>query len=107
MQNATKNYTDTIHSTSKLTTVKVSRKKNVSIAEENLKDKRNKQEPEYEIGDFVRTAYKNVSCECDPTNWSYDFYRRTEVINDTIPTYHIEFQLRDKMKPYWKRQQYE
>ena len=24
------------------------------------------------------------------TNWSYKLYRITEIINDTIPTYHID-----------------
>ena len=25
------------------------------------------------------------------TNWSYNFYTFTEILNDTIPSYHIEY----------------
>ena len=39
----------------------------------------------YEIGDLVRTAdLKKTLSKSDTTNWSYDLFKITETINDTI-----------------------
>ena len=43
------------------------------------------------MGDLVRTAdLKRTFSKGDTTNWSYKVYKITEIINDTIPTYHID-----------------
>ena len=40
---------------------------------------------------LVRTADKrNIFSKFDSTNWSYNLYKITEIINDTIPSYRIE-----------------
>ena len=66
-------------------------KKNEGYVYKNLLDKRNKIKPKYEIGDLVRTAdlMKTFSKE-DTTNWSYKLYKITEIIIDTIPSYHTD-----------------
>ena len=57
----------------------------------NLLDKRNKIKPKYEIGDLVRTAdLKKTFSKGDTTNCSYKLYKIKEIINDTIPSYHID-----------------
>ena len=66
-------------------------KKNEGFVYKNLLDKRKKIKPKYEIGDLVRTAdLKKSFSKGDTTNWSYKLYKITEIINDTIPTYHID-----------------
>ena len=56
-----------------------------------LLDKRTKITPEYKINDLVRTAdIKKTFSKGDTTNWSYKLYKITEIINDTIPSYHID-----------------
>ena len=58
----------------------------------NLQDKRKKRKPKYNIGDLVRTAdTRNIFSKSDTTNWSYNLYTITEVIDDTIPKYRISF----------------
>ena len=66
-------------------------KKNEGYVHKNLLDKRKKIKPKYEIGDLVRTAdLKKMFSKGDTTNWSYKLYNITEIINDTIPSYHID-----------------
>ena len=74
-----------------MTPVQASLKKNEGYVYKNLLDKRNKIKPKYEIGDLVRTAdLKKTFSKGDTTNWSYKLYKITEIINDTIPSYHID-----------------
>ena len=58
----TKQYNNRVHSSTKLTPIQASMKKNEGFVYKNLIDKRNKIKPKYEIGDLVRTAdlKKNV-----------------------------------------------
>ena len=43
------------------------------------------------MNDLVRTAdLKKTFSEGDTTNWSYKLYKINEIINDTIPSYHID-----------------
>ena len=47
--------------------------------------------PKYEIHDLVRTAdSKRKFFISDMTNWSYKLYKITALINDTVPSYHID-----------------
>ena len=87
----TKQYNNKVHSSTKLTPIQASLKKNEGFVYKNLLDKRNKIKPKYEIGDLVTTAdLKKTFSKGDTTNWSYKLYKITEIINDTIPVYKID-----------------
>ena len=86
----TKQYNNKVHSSTKLTPLQASLKKNEGYVYKKLLDKRKKLEPKYEIGDLVRTAdIKKMFSKSDTTNWSYKLYKITEFFNDTIPAYKI------------------
>ena len=86
----TKQYNNTVHSSTKLTPKDASLKKNEGYVYKNLLDKRKKIKPKYEIGDLVGTAdLKKTFSKGDTTNWSYKLYKITEILNETIPSYKI------------------
>ena len=86
----TKQCNNRTHSSTKLTPIQASLKKNEGYVYKNLLDKRKKLKPKYEIGDLVRTAdIKKLFSKSDATNWSYKLYKITEIINDTITAYKI------------------
>ena len=86
-----KKYNNKVHSSSKLTPIQASLKKNEGYVYKNLLDKRNKIKPKFQINDLVRTAdLKKTFSKGDTTNWSYKLYEITEIVNDTIPSYHID-----------------
>ena len=87
----TKQYNNRIHTSTKLSPKDASLKKNEGYVYKNLLDKRKKIKPKYEIGDLVRTPdLKETFSKGDTTNWSYNLYKITETIKDTIPSYHID-----------------
>ena len=87
----TKQYNNKVHSSTKLTPIQASLKKNEGYVYKNLLDKRNKIKPKFQINDLVRTAdLKKTFSKGDTTNWSYKLYKITEIINDTIPAYKID-----------------
>ena len=87
----TKQYNNGIHSSTDLTTIQSSLKKNEGFAYKNLLDKRKKIQPEFKIHDLVRVAdLKKTFSKGDRTNWSYKLYEVTEIVNDTIPSYKID-----------------
>ena len=87
----TKRYNNRKHSSIKLSPKDASLKKNEGFVYKNLLDKRKKVKPKYEIGNLVRTPdLKKTFSKGDMTNWSYKLYKITEIINDTIPSYHID-----------------
>ena len=78
-----------IHSSTKLTPIEASLKKNEGFVY-NLLDKRTKITPKFQINDLVRTAdSKKTFSKPDTNNWSYKLYKITEIIIDTIPSYKI------------------
>ena len=86
----TKQYTNRIHSSTKLSPKDASLKKNEGFVYENLLDKRKEIKPKFQINDLVRVAdFKKTFSKGDTTNWSYKLYKITEITNDTIPSYHI------------------
>ena len=92
LQSITKQYNNRVHSSTKLSPKDASLKKNEGYVYKNLLDKRKKIKPKYEIGDLVRTAdLKKTFSKSDTTNWSYRLYKITKIINDTIPSYHIDY----------------
>ena len=87
----TKQYNKRIHTSTKLSPKDASLKKNEGFVYKSLLDKRKKVTPKFQINDLVRTAgLKKTFSKGDTTNWSYKMYKITEIINDTIPTYHID-----------------
>ena len=91
LQTITKHYNNRIHSTTKLSPIQASLKKNEGYVYKNLLDKRKKVNPKFQINDLVRVAdLKKTFSKGDTTNWSYKLYRITEIVNDTIPSYHID-----------------
>ena len=91
LQTITKQYNNRIHSSTRLTPIQASLRKNEGYVYKNLLDKRKKIKPKYEIDDLVRTAdLKKTFSKSDTTNWSYKLYKITEIVNDTIPSYKID-----------------
>ena len=87
----TKQYNNKVRSSTKLTPIQASLKKNERYVYKNLLDKRKKKSPKFQINDLVRTAdLKKTFSKSDMTNWSYKLYKITEIINDTIPSYNID-----------------
>ena len=91
MQTITKQYNNRIHSSTKLTPIQASLKKNESFVYKNLLDKRQKIKPKFQINDLVRVAdLKKTFSKGDTTNCSYKLYKITEIINDTRAAYKID-----------------
>ena len=91
LQTITKQYNNRIHSSTKLTPIQASLKKNEGFVYKNLLDKRKKVKPKFQINDLVRVAdLKKTFSKGDTTNWSFKLYKITEIFNDTIPSYHID-----------------
>ena len=87
----TKQYNNRTHSSTKLTPIQASLKKNEGFVYKNLLDKRKKVTPKFQVNDLIRVAdLKKTFSKGDTTNWSYKMYKITEIINDTIPSYKIE-----------------
>ena len=85
-------YNNTIHHSRKMTPIQASKKSNEKAVYSNLQDRRVKQKPKLILGQLVRTAdIRKVFSKGDSTNWSYNLYTITEVINDTIPSYRINY----------------
>ena len=87
----TKQYNNRIHSSTKLTPIQASLKKNEGFVYKNLLDKRKKITPKFQINDLVRVGdLKKTFSKGDTTNWSYKLYKISEINNDTIPSYHLD-----------------
>ena len=87
----TKQYNNGIHSSTKLTPIQASLKKNEGFAYNKLLNKRRKIQPKFQVNDFVRVAdLKKTFSKGDTTNWSFKFYKIREFNNDTIPSYRID-----------------
>ena len=69
-----------------------SKKSNEKEVYSNLRDKREIQKPNFNLGQLVRTAdIKRVFSKGDSTNYNYKLYTITEVIHDSIPSYRIDY----------------
>ena len=74
----TKQYNNRIHSSTKLTPIQASLKKNKGYVYHNLLDKRKKIKPKFQLNDLVRVAVSNKTfSKSDTTNWSYKLYKNT------------------------------
>ena len=86
-----KQYINRIYSLTKLKPIQACLKKNEGYVYIILLDKRKKKTLKFQINDLVRTAdLKKTFPKGDTTNWSYKVYKITEIINDTIPSYHLD-----------------
>ena len=86
----TKKYKNKVHSSTKLTPIQASLKKNESYVYKNLLDKRKTIKPIFQLNDLVRTAdLRKTFSKGDTTNWSYKLYKITEIRKDTVPAYKI------------------
>ena len=87
-----KQYNSTIHHSTKMKPIDASKKSNDKIVYSNLRDKRKILNPEYRLGELVRTAdIKRVFSKGDSTNYSYKLYTITEIMHDTVPSYRIDY----------------
>ena len=86
----TKQYNNRVHSPTKLTPIQASLKKNEGYVYKNLLDKGKKNEPKFQINNLIRTAdLRKTFSKGDTNNWSYELYKITEIINDTIPIFQV------------------
>ena len=74
-----------------MTPIETSLKKNEGFVHRNFSDKRKKIKPKFQVNDLVRTAeLRKTFSKGVTTNWSYKLYKITEIINDTISSYHLD-----------------
>ena len=87
----TQQYNNRVHTSTTLTAIQDSLKKNEGYVYKNSLDKRKKVKPMFQVNDLGRVAdVEKMFSKRDTTNWSYKMYKITENINDTIPSYRID-----------------
>ena len=70
----------TIHNSTKMTPLPVSKKVNEELFFPSLQDRRVRQKPKYVLGHLVPTLdIKKMFSKGDMTNYSYELYTKTEV----------------------------
>ena len=75
-----------------MTAIQASKKVNEKKVYSNRQDRRVKQQPKIKLGQLVRAAViKRVFSKGDLTNWSYKLYTITEVTQDTILSYRMDY----------------
>ena len=81
----TKQSNEKVRSSTKLTPIKGSLKKNAGFAYNNLLNKRKNVKPKFQVHDLVRVGdLRKMFAKGDTTNWSYIVYQLTKIFNDTI-----------------------
>ena len=69
-----------------------SKKANEKEVYSNLRDRRVRHQPKFKFGDLDRTSnIRLVFSEGDATTWSFNLYTTIEVIDDSIPSYRIDY----------------
>ena len=70
--------------------IQVSQKSNEKLVYPKLREKRQIQKPKFKLGHLVRTVdTAKVFNKGDSTNYNYDLYTITEIIQDTVWSYNI------------------
>ena len=92
LSSVNKQYNSTIHSSTKMTPNRASKKSKEKIVCSSLKDNREVRKPKFKLGQKVRTSnIRKVFSKGDSTNYSYEVYTITSIIHDIIPSYRIDF----------------
>ena len=87
----TKQHNNRIHTPTKLSPKDASLNKNQGYVYNKLLDKRKKIKPKFQVNDLVRTAdLKKAFSKSDTSNWSYELFKITDYVTDTIPSYKID-----------------
>ena len=87
----TKQQRNRTHSSTKLTPIEGSLKRNEAYIYQIFLDKRKKIKVKIKIHDPIRTAeLRKTFSNWDTNNWSYIFYKNTEIIIDTVPSFCID-----------------
>ena len=87
----TKQYSNRVHTSTKLAPTQSSLKKNEGFVYKSLLDKRKKVKPKFQVNDTIRTPDREkLFSYSDLTNWKYKIYKVTEIVNDIIPSYRID-----------------
>ena len=74
-----------------MTPIQASEKSNEKTVYSNLKNRRQKQKPKFQLGQLVRPSdVRSVFSKGGSTSYSYKLYRITEVIHGTNPSYSID-----------------
>ena len=88
----TKQYKNTIHSSTKKTPIQASKKSNERKDFSILKDRKENRQPKFKLGQIVRTAdIRRDFSKGDSTNYSYNLYTRTKIVHDSVPSYRIDY----------------
>ena len=88
----TTQYERRTNSSTKLTPMQTSMKRNKEVVFNNFKDKRKKHKPQFQLRKLIKTAdFKKVLSKGDSTLWSYKINTITDVIHDTILLYRINY----------------
>ena len=83
-----KQYINKLHSSTKLTPLQVSLKKNEGYIYKNLLDKRKKTKSTFQVTDLVRTTdLKRTFSKEDTVNSFYKLYKSSETKNDPLLSY--------------------
>ena len=91
MSAKTKQCNNRVQTSNKFTPIQASLKLNNGFAYKILLNKRKESKPKHKKSNLVRKADERKSfSKGDPTKWSYKSYNITEIINDTVPSYHID-----------------
>ena len=87
----TKQYNNRVHTSTTLTPIQASLKRNEGYIYKNLLDKRKKTKPKFQVDNLFRRAdSKKTFSKRDSFNWSYNLYKITENKHDKIPSFHID-----------------
>ena len=88
LRSVIRRYNNSINISTKMTSILASRKSNEKEVYSILRDERKKQKPKFKLGKLVRTAaIERVFSKGDSTKYSYNLYKITEVLHNTLPTY--------------------
>ena len=80
-----------VHTSTKLTPIQYSLKKNGGFVNKNVLDKPKIKKPKFQVNDLVRVAdLRKVFSKGETTNWSNKLYKTTKNFNDTLPGFHID-----------------
>ena len=92
LPSALRKYNNTIHSSTKTSPFQASKKSNEKEVYSNFEDKREIGKSKYKLGDLVRNSdIRSTFSKGNSTNYSYILYTITEVIQDTIASYRIDY----------------